>query len=114
MLLARTDNATEKTAGRNAITRMIAGSTLCRAPRPRPSTRRAVNSASVRIARLEPSQSDSKIGHGVPNGVVGLFRAAEEDHAFLVGHFEPASREDGNQLVGAVVDLDNKAFRATT
>ena len=51
--------ATETRAGRNAIASVIAGSTLCRAPRPSPSTRRIVKTASVRIARAGRSRAPS-------------------------------------------------------
>ena len=54
-----TAKTTEASAGRNAIASVIAGSTLWRAPRPSPSTRRAVNSASVRIARAGRSRGPS-------------------------------------------------------
>ena len=59
MFSAITENATDPSAGRNAIASVIAGSTLWRAPRPSPSTRRAVNSASVRIARAGGTRGPS-------------------------------------------------------
>jgi hypothetical protein len=51
--------ATEMKAGRNAMTSVIAGKTLWRPPRPSPSTRFIVNTASVRIARAGRSRAPS-------------------------------------------------------